>query len=171
MGGYATPVWCSYLTLPLPLRAHHQISCLGVLIATTFFFGWQAGYLESVVDSFISKTGTSDNSTNSSTSFATAFGDGATTGMQFLETYDSFGDTDATAAESNNTIWVIAFWVMCVLSVIYLVLLCILRSHIRLAIALIKETGCTLRKMKFLLFYPFFTYSIVAVVTVYWLAI
>merc|ERR1712072_599262 len=88
-------------------------------------------------------------------------GYGAETAQAFLEQYGAFNDRDPEKSEANKTIWVVGFWVIVAFTLVYFVLMCILKKQIRLAIELIKEAGRTITKMNSLLLYPFFTYAMV----------
>ena len=88
-------------------------------------------------------------------------------GRSFLTQYDFFGGEAGTTEYTNQTLWTVAAWLTAALAVIYMFLVCCLYKHIRMAIALVKESGSTIRKMPSLVLYPFFTYFWVTVVFVY----
>lgn len=134
-----------------------------IFIVATLFMSWQCGYLQSLLDGIINTTSTE---TGNSTWSAVA-GDGATTAQAWLEGYSAFGETDEEATESNEIIWMIAFWVSLILTVVYFCALLALRKQIKLAIELVKEAGRTVRKMPLALFYPMFTYAMLFVMFLY----
>ena len=138
-----------------------------VFIAATLFMSWQCGYLQDALEGLINTTSTE---TGNSTWSAVA-GDGATTAQAFLEGYSAFGETDEEATESNETIWMIAFWVCLIFTVVYFFCLLGLRKQIKLAIELIKEAGRTIRKMPMCLLYPMFTYAMTFIMFLYFLFI
>jgi hypothetical protein len=126
------------------------------LLVLCLFMAVQCGYLDQLVENLV----TSANN-NSATEWQVAAGDGAETAQAFLEQYGAFNDQDPEKSEANKTIWVVGFWVIVAFTLVYFVLMCILKKQIRLAIELIKEAGRTITKMNSLLLYPFFTYAMV----------
>ena len=138
-----------------------------IFIAATLFMSWQCGYLQSALEGLINSTAesTGGNST------WTDVGGGAQSGQAFLESYSAFGETDEAASESNETIWIVAFWACFIFTVVYFFALLGLRAQIRLAIELIKEAGRTVRKMKTILLYPLLTYALSFIMFLYFLFI
>jgi len=127
--------YCAGLIIWIVLIA---VQLLFVLL--TLFVAWQCGYLETAMVSL------GFNVTVTETTQA------------FLETYSAFGETDAAATETNQTLWVIAFWTTFLLTIFYFFCIIGLRKQIRLATALIKEAGLSISKMKTMLLFPFWTY-------------
>lgn len=138
-----------------------------VFIAITLFMSWQCGYLQDALEGLVNTTAPEA----SNDTWAGVAGDGATTAQAFLESYSAFGEQDAEATESNEIIWMIAFWVSLILTIVYFFALLGLRQQIKLAIELIKEAGRTVRKMPMALFYPLFTYALSFVVFIYFLSV
>jgi len=78
----------------------------------------------------------------------------------------------AAVAENNPRYWETAAFVFLLASVFYVMVICVIRDRISLAIALIAEAGKTISKrMKSLLFYPFVTYIWVLLLLVYFVVI
>ena len=67
--------------------------------------------------------------------------------------------------------WKIAAYASGTLALIYPLVVCVVRRQIKLAIALVKEAGRTLRRMKLLLLYPFFSYFWVVLLFLYFVFI
>jgi choline transporter-like protein 2/4/5 len=138
-----------------------------VLVVASVFFAWQAGYLDDVIAEMTSSNTTDLALINQTLDVV----DVAESATSYLEQYMPFGETDEDAAESLQVLWAIAFWTTSFLSLLYVCVVCALTSQIKLAIELIKEAGRTVRKMKTLLLYPFFTYFWVFVLFVYFVGI
>jgi hypothetical protein len=132
----------------------------GVLILACIFFAWQAGYLESLFQKLIpaGPDGSFSGDADEKGKVAMAVTDVAHSATSFLQTYRPFGETNESAEDTNEILWTIAFWVGTILTLVYGCLVLALRKQIQLAIELIKEAGRTVRKMKSLLIFPFFTY-------------
>jgi len=138
-----------------------------IFIAATLFMSWQCGYLQDALEGVINTT----SADASNDTWAGVAGDGATTAQAFLEGYSAFGETDEEATESNEVIWMVAFWVCLILTVVYFFALLGLRQQIKLAIELVKEAGRTVRKMPAALFYPLFTYALSFLAFIYFLSV
>lgn len=124
-----------------------------MLILLTLAVAWQCGYLESVL---------------------TLFGINITidtTDISFMETYAAFGDSSEESTTATITMWVIAFWIVFLMTIFYFCCLIGLRQQIRLATELIREAGNTVNKMKTMLLYPFFTYTMKSLMFVYFVVI
>ena len=135
---FAYILFMTYCAGPIIWIVLIAVQLLFVLL--TLFVAWQCGYLETAMVSL------GFNVTVTETTQA------------FLETYSAFGETDAAATETNQTLWVIAFWTTFLLTIFYFFCIIGLRKQIRLATALIKEAGLSISKMKTMLLFPFWTY-------------
>eukprot|EP01050_Picozoa_sp_SAG11_P010124 SAG11_NODE_997_length_6241_cov_7.990557_2_plen_1284_part_00 len=143
------------------------------LIVLTLFCFWMGGFFDQALENLTTSLASAANGTaiTNATVITTQLTDVAANAQSFLENYDFYGDNAGESEYTNQTLWTVASWVMLALTVLYLVVICCVCKHIKLAIALVRETGLTLRKMKSLLLYPFFTYFWISIVFSYCIVI
>jgi Cu/Zn superoxide dismutase len=147
------------------------ISCEIALLVMFAVFAYYAGMFEQWIDELVSVQ------SNNTLQSAAAAGVQAldATQAQVGDYLDKAAGDDSKSSEPTITdpkvYWEILAWITAVVCVLYPLVVLAVRRQIRLAIALVKEAGRTLRQMKMLLFYPFFTYMWVAAFFVYFVVI
>ena len=128
------------------------------------FFSYQCGYLETLFVKLKAKLADDDNSgswyvDDDTDGGPMAVENVASSATNFLENYGAFGDDDdGDSSDTSMKMWTVAFWVAFLVFLISFCLLIAMRKHIQMAVELIKEAGRTVRKMKSLMVFPFFSY-------------
>ena len=154
------------------------LGCAVFGIAISGFLTWKAGFLDGYItkisDTVHTHTGVNLTAANAAASaqLSSISTDASASATSFAAEYG----VDGTGQGLNpgdiptaNDIYKYAAFVSYAFTVLAILAPCLFRKQIRLCIALIQEAAASIRKMKGLLFYPFFTYFWIFVMFLYFI--
>ena len=158
------------------------LTILGCEVALIVLFAacaYQAGLLDEYITELQNANLGIDNTTITTYSVTAASGRDAVDQQQaqISEQISRAGTSDGEPVPEDvemtdpSFYWNIASYISGLLAAIYPLVVCAVRKQIKLATALVKESGRTLSRMKLLLFYPFFTYVWIMIFFVYFVVV